>query len=69
MQNEESKPVWIGQPAAYTKNVLKKCGVQDCTPINTPVDVGSKLEITTDEDEYAAISIGNWKLNVSHGQY
>ena len=27
--------------------------MQDCTPVNTPVDVGSKLETTTDEDEYA----------------
>ena len=52
VQNEENKTVWIGQPA-YTKNVLKKFGMQDCTPVNTPVDVGSKLETTTDEDEYA----------------
>ena len=52
VQNEENKTVWIGQPA-YTKNVLKKFGMQDCTPVNTPVDVGSKLETTTNKDECA----------------
>ena len=42
--------------------------MQDCTPVNTPVDVGSKLETTTDEDEHT-VSISHWKLNVSHSQY
>ena len=51
VQNEQSKTVWIGQPA-YTKNVLTKFGMQDCTPVNTPVDIGSKLETTSDEDEH-----------------
>ena len=27
--------------------------MQDCTPLNTPVDVGSKLKTTTDKDEHA----------------
>ena len=41
-----------GEPA-YTKNVIKKFGMQDCTPLNTPVDVGSKLKTTTNKDEHA----------------
>ena len=43
VKNKESKTMWIGQ-LAYTKNVLKEVGVQDRTPANTTVDVGSKLE-------------------------
>ena len=51
-QNEKNKTVWIGHPS-YIENLLRKFGMQDCTPVNTPVDVGSKLETTTDEEECA----------------
>ena len=49
VQDEEQKSVWIGQPA-YTENLLKKFGMHDCKPVSTPMDIGSKLVIATDED-------------------
>ena len=52
VQDETRKTVWIGQPT-YTENLLQKFGMQDCTPVNTPVTVGSKLEVTMDEEEHA----------------
>ena len=41
---------WLGQPT-YTENLLKKFGMQDCKPVGTPVDVGTKLEKATSEEE------------------
>ena len=42
--------IWIGQPL-YTENLLKKFGMQDCKPVNTPVNAGSKLTQAADEDK------------------
>ena len=50
VQDEEQKSVWIAQPA-YTENLLKGFGMQDCKLVSTPVDVSSKLVIATDKDE------------------
>lgn len=46
VQDQEKKSVWIGQPA-YTENLLKKFGMQDCKPVST---ISSKLMTATDED-------------------
>ena len=42
--------VWIGQ-RAYTENMLKNVGLEDCKPVSTPVDISSKLTHATDEDD------------------
>ena len=49
-QNEQNGSVWIGQ-RAYTENLLKKVGMEDCKPVSTPVDISSKLTHATDEDD------------------
>ena len=41
---------WIGQPT-YTSNLLEKYGMNNCKPIATPVDVGTKLIKAINEDE------------------
>ena len=46
----ENNSVWIGQPT-YTTNLLQTFGMQDCKPVSTPVNVGSKLTKATDDDE------------------
>ena len=50
VQDETQGYAWLGQPT-YTKNVPKKFGMQDCKPVGTPVDVGTKLEKATREEE------------------
>ena len=50
MQDEKQRSVWIGQ-TTFTENLLKRFGMQDCKPVSTPVDIGSKLVIAADEDE------------------
>ena len=50
IQDKESKSIWIGQPA-YTENLLKRFGMQDSKPTSTPVDVNSKLQPATKQDE------------------
>ena len=50
MQDEKQRSVWVGQ-TTFTENLLKRFGMQDCKPVSTPVDIGSKLVIAADEDE------------------
>ena len=50
VQDETQKYAWLGQPT-YTEKLLKKFGMQDCKPVGTPVDVGTKLEKATSEEE------------------
>lgn len=50
VQDKESKFTWIGQPV-YTKNLLKRFGMQDSKPTSTPVNVNSKLQSVTIQDE------------------
>jgi hypothetical protein len=42
--------VWIGQPS-YSENMLKKFGMADCKPCETPVDVSSKLVKGTEDSK------------------
>lgn len=49
-QSKGSGSVWIGQPA-YTKNLLKRLGMQDSKPIHTPVEVNTKLQLATNQAE------------------
>ena len=39
---QKNGKVWIGQPT-YTENILKKFGMENCKPVETPVDLSSKL--------------------------
>jgi len=39
---QEGGRVWIGQPT-YTEKVLKKFGMDNAKPVDTPVDPNSKL--------------------------
>ena len=48
--DEEKGCAWIGQPI-YTSNLLEKHGMNNCKPIATPVDVGTKHIKGTNEDE------------------
>ena len=50
VQDEASKSIWIGQPA-YTEDVLKRFGMENCKPTSTPVNASSKLQPATDQDE------------------
>ena len=47
---QESGRVWIGQPT-YTEKVLRKFGMDNAKPVDTPVDPNSKLVKATDESE------------------
>lgn len=50
VEQRENNSVWIGQPA-YTRNLLQMFGMQDCKPVGTPANIGSKLSKASDEDE------------------
>ena len=50
IQNEETGSVWIGQPA-YTESLLQKFEMDMARPVATPVDTGTKLLKTVDNDE------------------
>ena len=47
---QKNGKVWIGQPT-YTENILKKFGMESCKPVETPVDLSSKLTKATDDSE------------------
>lgn len=49
VQDEKHRTVWIGQPT-YTENLLRKYDMQNCKPVGTPVDAGSKLVKATEDD-------------------
>ena len=42
--------IWIEQPA-YIENLPLNLGMQDCTPMKTPVSAGNKLIKASEEDE------------------
>ena len=48
VQDHKKGHIWIGQPA-YTESVLRKYGMGDTKPVNTPVEASSKLVKTTEE--------------------
>ena len=50
IQDQDSKSVWIGQPA-YVNNLLAKYGMQNCKPVSTPVEPGNKLRVASETDE------------------
>ena len=50
MQDEDSKSVWIGQPA-YTANLLSKFGMQSSKPVSTPIDPATKLSTANETSE------------------
>ena len=50
IQNEETGSVWIGQPA-YTESLLQKFEMDMARSVATPVDTGTKLLKTVDNDE------------------
>ena len=47
---QESGKVFIGQPT-YTEKVLRKFGIDNAKPVDTPVDPSSKLVKAADESE------------------
>ena len=47
---QEDGKVWIGQ-STYTENILKKSGMENCKPVETPVDLNSKLVKATKDSE------------------
>lgn len=47
---QKSEKVWIGQPT-YAEKVLSIFGMDDARPVDTPVDLNSKLIKDTDESE------------------
>lgn len=49
-QDEDCTSVWIGKPA-YTQNLLTKYSMQDCKPVSTPVESGTKLRLANESDE------------------
>ena len=42
IQNQKNRTVWIGQQA-YAEDILKKFGMEDAKPVQTPVDTSIKL--------------------------
>ena len=49
-QNSETGKTWIGQPE-YTKAMLKKFGMENCKPANTPIASETKLLKATDDSK------------------
>jgi len=49
-QASETGRTWIGQPG-YTEAMLKKFGVENCKPANTPIVSWTKLLKATDDSE------------------
>ena len=49
VQDYKNGSVWIGQEL-YTENILKRYGMEDAKPIQTPVDISTKLMKGGDED-------------------
>ena len=48
VQDPSKDQVWIGQPA-YVENILKTFCMEDCKPIETPVDPSQRLCKATDK--------------------
>ena len=51
VQNHGAGTIWIEQ-STYTEAILQKFGMENCKPLSTPVDVGSKLTKGTEDGEY-----------------
>ena len=47
---QKNGKVWVSQ-LTYTENILKKFGLESCKPVETPVDLSSKLIKATDGSE------------------
>ncbi|CAB4043194.1 Hypothetical predicted protein, partial [Paramuricea clavata] len=47
---QEDGKVWIGQPT-YTASIIKKYGMENCKPVETPVDLSSKLVSAMEDSE------------------
>lgn len=52
LQNKQNGEVWIGQPA-YTQKVLRKFNMENAKPVDTPVDISSKLVKMSEDSESA----------------
>ena len=52
LQNKQNGEVWIGQPA-YTQKVLRKFNMENAKPVDTPVDISSKLVKMNEDSESA----------------
>lgn len=50
VQKPETGEIWMGQ-TTYAKNVLEKFGMENSKPVNTPVDMNSKLVKHSDDKE------------------
>ena len=48
--DQEEGKVWIGQPN-YTRQLLKKYGMEDCKPVSTPVASGQQLIQAKDDEK------------------
>ena len=46
----EDRKIWISQ-STYTREILKKFNMENSKPVVTPVEAGTKLVKTTEEDE------------------
>ena len=51
VQNHRACTIWIGQ-LTYTEGVLQKFSMENCKPLMTPVEIGSKLTKGTEDSEY-----------------
>ena len=51
VENHGAGTIWIGQPN-YMEAILQKFGMENCKPLSTLVDVGSKLTKGTEDSEY-----------------
>ena len=49
-QNYDTGETWIGQ-GLYTESILRKFGMEDSKPVNTPVDTSTKLVTATEDCE------------------
>ncbi|CAB4042840.1 Hypothetical predicted protein [Paramuricea clavata] len=47
---QEDGKVWISQPT-YTASIIKKYGMENCKPVETPVDLSSKLVSAMEDSE------------------
>ena len=50
IQDDDCKSVWIGQPG-YTEKILTKYNMQNCNPVSTPAEPGTKQKLASETDE------------------
>ena len=55
-RDRENRTLSIGQ-SRYTKEILRKFGMENCKPVSTPIETGKRFQSSQDNDELFNINI------------